>query len=63
MQDVEILHLEAMELVDQAFLASQRGDTTFALELTKAAFSVEQAAADLVPLRGIQNSKFKMKTA
>ena len=48
MQDVEILHREAMELVDQAFLARQRGDTTVALELTKAAFSVERAAADLV---------------
>jgi hypothetical protein len=47
LQDVEILHQEAMELVDQAFLARQRGDTTVALELTKAAFSVERAAADL----------------
>ncbi|RUT04048.1 hypothetical protein DSM106972_049620 [Dulcicalothrix desertica PCC 7102] len=48
MKDVEILHREAMELVDQAFLARQRGDATAALELTKAAFSQEQAAADLV---------------
>ena len=39
MQDVEILHREAMELVDQAFLARQKGDTNVALELTKAAFS------------------------
>jgi hypothetical protein len=48
MQDVEILHREAMELVDQAFLARQRGDTTVALELTKSAFSQERTAADLV---------------
>jgi hypothetical protein len=48
MQDVEILHREAMELVDQAFLARQRGDTIVAKELTKAAFSQERAAADLV---------------
>jgi hypothetical protein len=48
MQDVEILHREAMELVDQAFLARQRGDNIVALELTKAAFSQERAAADLV---------------
>lgn len=44
MQDVEILHQEAMELVDQAFLAHQRGDAITALELTKAAFVQEQAA-------------------
>jgi hypothetical protein len=48
MQDVEILHQEAMELVDRAFLARQRGDVIVALELTKAAFSQERAAADLV---------------
>ncbi|GAA6620758.1 hypothetical protein [Scytonema sp. NUACC26] len=48
MQDVEILHREAMELVDQAFLARQRGDAIVALELTKAAFFQERAAADLV---------------
>jgi hypothetical protein len=48
MQDVEILHREAMELVDQAFLARQRGDATTAVELTKAAFLVERGAADLV---------------
>jgi hypothetical protein len=48
MQDVEILHQEAMELVDQAFLARQRGDNIVALELTKAAFSQERTAADLV---------------
>ncbi|WP_017749114.1 hypothetical protein [Scytonema hofmannii] len=44
MQDVEILHREAMELVDQAFLARQRGDAIVALELTKAAFSQERAS-------------------
>lgn len=48
MQDVEILHREAMELVDQAVNARQRGDTTVANELTKAAFAQEQAAANLV---------------
>lgn len=48
MQDIEILHREAMELVDQAFLARQRGDSVATLELTKAAFSQERAAADLV---------------
>ncbi|GJD19909.1 hypothetical protein Desac_0621 [Rivularia sp. IAM M-261] len=48
MQDVEILHQEAMELVDQAFLARQKGDATAAVELTKAAFAQERAAADLV---------------
>ncbi len=48
MQDVETLHREAMELVDQAILARQRGDTVVTLELTRAAFSQERAAADLV---------------
>ena len=48
MQDVEILHREAMELVDQAANARQRGDTNIAKELTKAAFAQEQAAANLV---------------
>lgn len=48
MQDVEILHREAMELVDQAVNARQRGDTSVAKELTKAAFAQEQAAANLV---------------
>lgn len=33
MQDVEILHREAMELVDQAFLARQRGDVIVALAI------------------------------
>jgi hypothetical protein len=48
MQDVEILHREAMELVDQAMNARLQGDTITALELTKAAFFKEQAAANLV---------------
>ena len=48
MQDVEILHREAMELVDQAFLARQKGDATAAVELTRAAFAQERAAANLV---------------
>lgn len=39
MQDVEILHREAMELVSQAVNARQRGDTTIAKELIKAARS------------------------
>ena len=48
MQDVETLHREAMELVDQAVLARQRGDAEAALALSKTAFTKERAAADLV---------------
>ncbi len=48
MQDVETLHREAMELVDQAVLARQRGDAEAAIALSKAAFNKERAAADLV---------------
>jgi hypothetical protein len=48
MQDVETLHREAMELVDQAVLARQRGDTEAVTALAKAAFTKERAAADLV---------------
>lgn len=56
MQDVETLHREAMELVDQAVLARHSGDgealpqedRTKALELIKAAFDKERSAADLV---------------
>mgnify|MGYP001803425442 CR=1 FL=1 len=48
MQDVETLHREAMELVDQTVLARHSGDRTEALELLKAAFDKERAAADLV---------------
>ena len=47
MQPVEALHREAMELVDQAVLARQRGDAAAVLELSRAAFLKEQAAADL----------------
>jgi len=48
MSDVETLHREAMELVDQAVLARQRGDTIAKTTFTKAAFAQERAAADLV---------------
>lgn len=48
MQDIETLHREAMELVDQAVLARQQGNTEAVTELTRAAFTKERAAADLV---------------
>lgn len=48
MQDVETLHREAMELVDQAVLARQRGDAKAVVEFSRAAFAKERAAADLV---------------
>lgn len=48
MQNVEPLHREAMELVDQAVLARQSGDRTKALELVRAAFEKEKAAAEVV---------------
>lgn len=48
MQDVETLHREAMELVDQAVLARQREDSETVLSLSRAAFTKERAAADLV---------------
>jgi len=48
MQDVETLHREAMELVDQTVLARHSGDRTKALELARAAFNKEKAAAEVV---------------
>lgn len=48
MQDVETLHREAMELVDQAVLARQRGDAEAVIALSRAAFNKERAAADLI---------------
>jgi hypothetical protein len=48
MQNVETLHQEAMELVDQAVLARQRGDIQSVQTLSRAAFGKERAAADLV---------------
>ena len=48
MQTVEALHHEAMELVDRAILARQRGDIDQVTALTRAAFAKERAAADLV---------------
>jgi hypothetical protein len=48
MQDIETLHREAMELVDQAVLARQQGDVEVVVALSRAAFSKERAAADLV---------------
>jgi hypothetical protein len=37
-----------MELVDQAVLARQRGHAEAVIELSRAAFAKERAAADLV---------------
>ncbi|MEM9153112.1 MAG: hypothetical protein AAGB19_22035 [Cyanobacteria bacterium P01_F01_bin.3] len=48
MQDIETLHREAMELVDQIVLARHSGDRTKALELVRAAFEKEKAAAEVV---------------
>jgi hypothetical protein len=48
MQDVETLHREAMELVDQAVLARQRGDAKAVMQYSREAFSKERAAADSV---------------
>lgn len=48
MQDVETLHQEAMELVDQAVLARQRGDVAQVAEFSRAAFQKERAAANLL---------------
>jgi hypothetical protein len=48
MQNLESLHREAMELVDQAVLARQQGDAEAVLTLSRAAFAKERAAADLV---------------
>lgn len=47
MNDIDRLHQEAMELVDQAVLARRRGNLEAVQEFTKAAFLKEQAAADL----------------
>jgi hypothetical protein len=51
MKDVERLHREAMELVDQAVIARQRGDVAAILELARVAFAKERAAADLVAMQ------------
>lgn len=48
MQDLERLHQEAMELVDQVVLARQRGDDEAIHALSRAAFAKERAAADWV---------------
>jgi hypothetical protein len=48
MQNIETLHKEAMKLVDLVVLARQRGDAVGVAELSIAAFTKEQAAADLV---------------
>jgi hypothetical protein len=48
MQDVETLHREAMELVDQAVLALQQGDVEAVIAFSRSAFTKERAAADLV---------------
>jgi hypothetical protein len=51
MKDVERLHREAMELVDQAVAARQRGDVSAILGLARAAFAKERAAADLMAMQ------------
>lgn len=51
MQDLEILHREAMELVDQAVLARQQGNAEAVVMLARAAFLKEREAADLVANR------------
>jgi hypothetical protein len=48
MPDVDTLHREAMELVDQEVLARQQGDAEAVIALSKAAFTKERTAADLV---------------
>ncbi|MGF1603876.1 MAG: hypothetical protein ACFCU8_17995 [Thermosynechococcaceae cyanobacterium] len=48
MHDLESLHQEAMELIDQAVLARQQGETNVVRELSRAAFAKERAAADEV---------------
>jgi hypothetical protein len=48
MNPIDCLHHEAMELVDQALLARQRGELESAAQLTQAALAKEQAAADLI---------------
>jgi hypothetical protein len=48
MQNIETLHKEAMTLVDLVILANQRGDAAGVAKLSMAAFTKEQAAADLV---------------
>ncbi|PZD73109.1 hypothetical protein C1752_02747 [Acaryochloris thomasi RCC1774] len=48
MQDVETLHKESMELVDLAVLARRQGEKNRVVELARAAFEKERAAADLV---------------
>lgn len=48
MQNLEALHQAAMNLVDQAVLARQRGDTDAALTFAREALAKERAAADLV---------------
>jgi hypothetical protein len=52
MQTVEALHHEAMELVDRAILARQRGDLDQVTALTRVAFAKERASADLVANEG-----------
>jgi len=48
MQTVETLHREAMELVDQAILARQQGNSELVTRLSRSAFAKERAAADLI---------------
>jgi hypothetical protein len=47
MQDLETLYREAMELVDQAVLACQRGVAEAVIELSRAAFAKERAITSI----------------
>jgi hypothetical protein len=51
MNEIDRLHHEAMELVDQAMLARQRGEAEAAVKFTQAAFAKEQSAADMIAPR------------
>jgi hypothetical protein len=46
--NIEILHHQAMELVDRSILAKQQGDDAGSLELLRSAFEQERSAANLV---------------
>lgn len=48
MKEVKELHEQAMQLVDQAFIAKKEGNTTLAESLTTKAFKLELKAANLL---------------
>lgn len=58
MNDIDRLHQESMDLVDQAALARRRGAPEAEAQFVKAAFEKEQAAADLtVPHLDLEPSR------